>query len=76
MSWLGITRRSNNIDVELRLDHADDSRGNQLRITVTFRSPGIDLNASMAWRNVCTQIFCDLRGYLMGQTGAVGAVSD
>src|SRR5262249_45339587 len=35
MSWLGITRRSNNIDMELRLDHADDSRGNQLSITVT-----------------------------------------
>jgi serine/threonine protein kinase len=76
MSWLGISRRSNTIDMELRLDHAEDSRGNQLRITVTFRSPGTDLNASMAWRNVCTQIFCDLRGYLMGQTGAVGAVSD
>jgi hypothetical protein len=59
------------IDMELRLDHADPSRENQLRITVIFRSPGTDLNASMAWRNVCTQIFCDLRGYLMGQTGTV-----
>jgi serine/threonine-protein kinase len=74
-SFLGITRRSNTIDMELRLEHADDKRGNQLRITVTFRSPGTDLNANTAWRNLCTQIFCDLRGYLMGQTGTLGAVS-
>jgi hypothetical protein len=75
MSWLGI-RRANTIDMELCLDHADDTRGNQLRITVTFRSPGNDLNTNTAWRNLCTQIFCDLRGYLMGQTGTVSVVSE
>ncbi len=76
LSWLGITRRSNMIDMELRLEHGDSARGSQLRITVVFRSPGTDLNANMAWRNVCTQIFCDLRGYLMGQTGTVGAATE
>jgi serine/threonine-protein kinase len=76
LSWLGLGRRSSNIDMELRLDHADPGRENQLRITVLFRSPGTDLNASMAWRNVCTQIFCDLRGYLMGQTGTVGTAME
>ncbi|HWG45652.1 MAG TPA: protein kinase [Gemmataceae bacterium] len=76
LSWLGLGWRSNLIDMELRLDHADPSRENQLRITVIFRSPGTDLNASMAWRNVCTQIFCDLRGYLMGQTGAVNSSAE
>ena len=75
-SWLGIVRRSNLIDMELRLEHSDSSRGNQLRITVLFRSPGSDLHADLAWRNVCTQIFCDLRGYLMGQTGSVGATNE
>lgn len=68
-SWLGIGRRAGTIDMELRLEHADANRGGQLRITVVFRSSGNDLNTDLAWRNVCTQIFCDLRGYLMGQNG-------
>ncbi|HEY7310982.1 MAG TPA: serine/threonine-protein kinase [Gemmataceae bacterium] len=76
LSWLGIGRRSGSIDVELRLDHADPVRENQLRITVRFRAPGTDLNASMAWRNICTQIFCDLRAYLMGQTGTVSLAAE
>jgi serine/threonine protein kinase len=73
LSWLGIARRSNCIDMELRLEHANDNRGSQLNITVVFRSSGTNLNSNLAWRNVCTQIFCDLRGYLMGQTSVVGA---
>ncbi|MGH7224277.1 MAG: serine/threonine protein kinase, partial [Gemmataceae bacterium] len=76
LSWLGIGRRATTIDMELRLEHTDAGRGSQLYITVVFRSSGNDLNGNMAWRNVCTQIFCDLRGYLMGQTGAVGTATD
>jgi serine/threonine protein kinase len=74
LAWLGLGRSL--IDMELRLDRADAARENQLCITVLFRSPGTDLNASTAWRNVCTQIFCDLRGYLMGQTGAVSTTAE
>ncbi len=76
LSWLGLGRRGGPIDMELYLDHADADRQNQLRITVIFRSSGTDLNASPAWRNVCTHIFCDLRGYLMGQTGTVHTVAE
>jgi serine/threonine-protein kinase len=76
LSFLGIGRRSGAIDMELHLEHADPTRENQLRITVVFRSPGTDLNASTAWRNVCTQIFCDLRGYLMGQTGTISTSAE
>ena len=76
LSWLGIGRRSGMIEMELRLDRAAAGRENQLRITVLFRSPGTDLNSSMAWRNLCTQIFCDLRGYLMGQTGTVSTSAE
>jgi serine/threonine protein kinase len=75
-SWLGIVRRANLIEMELRLEKDDSSRGNQLRITVLFRSPGNNVNIDMAWRNVCTQIFCDLRGYLMGQSGTVNASTE
>jgi eukaryotic-like serine/threonine-protein kinase len=76
LSWLGIGRRANMIDMEMRMEHSDPNRGSQLRITVIFRSPGTDLNANIGWRNLCTQIFCDLRGYLMGQTGPVGAATE
>jgi serine/threonine-protein kinase len=76
LSWLGIGRRASTIDMEMRLEHADSSRGSQLHITVIFRSSGNDLNADMAWRKVCTQIFCDLRGYLMGQTGTISAATE
>jgi eukaryotic-like serine/threonine-protein kinase len=76
LSWLGISRRSNLIDMELCLDHADPGRESQLRITVIFSCPGTDLNLSPAWRSLCTQIFCDLRGYLMGQTGTVSATNE
>ncbi len=75
LSWLGLGR-THPINMELRLDRADPGRENQLRITVIFRSPGTDLNASIGWRNVCTQIFCDLRGYLMGQTGVVSVAAE
>jgi serine/threonine-protein kinase len=70
LGWL-LGRRSNHIDVELRLQRADPSRENQLRITVVFRSPNGEISTDLAWRNLCSQIFIDLRGYLMGQTGSV-----
>ena len=31
----------------------------------------MDLSTDLSWRKLCTQIFCDLRAYLMGQTGPV-----
>jgi serine/threonine-protein kinase len=67
LSWLGLSRKPP-IDLELRLQRAEPGRDNQLRITVTFRSIGADLNADAAWRALCTRIYCDLRGYLMGQS--------
>ena len=68
LSWLGLGRRSP-IDLELRLNRTDSGRESHLKITVVFRSSGADLNADIAWRTLCTQIYCDLRGYLMGQNG-------
>jgi serine/threonine-protein kinase len=67
-SWLGIGRRSGPIDVELQLQRADANRESQLRITVMLRP----LNGSALdgdWRERCTQVYCDLRAYLMGQSG-------
>jgi serine/threonine-protein kinase len=69
-SWLGLGRRSNTIDMELRLQRSDANRDNQLRITVLFRPNGSDSGTTLVWRKLCSQIFCDLRGYLMGHTGS------
>jgi serine/threonine-protein kinase len=71
LSWLGLGRRPG-IDIELRLQRGDNGHDNRLKITVVFRSSnGSDVSGDAAWRAVCTQIYCDLRGYLMGQTGDV-----
>ena len=68
LSWLLPGRKSHDIDMELRLQRADPNKENQLRITVVFRSLTGELGADLNWRGLCTQIFCDLRAYLMGQT--------
>lgn len=67
LAWLGLGRRPL-IDVELRLQRADSSRDNQLKIMVIFRASDTDTSADPGWREVCGHIFCDLRAYLMGQS--------
>ncbi len=69
LAWLGLGRRDL-IDLELRLERADPARDSQLRITVVLR-PVSGSSADEEWRARCNQIFCDLRGYLMGQNGTV-----
>jgi hypothetical protein len=45
-----------------------------LHITVAMRSPKSGDQVNGDWRARCDQIFCDLRGYLLGQSGAVSDV--
>jgi len=70
-SWLGLGRRSGQIEMELRLQRADNNRDNQLRITVLLKPSNGELSSDASFRQLCSQIYCDLRGYLMGQTGNV-----
>jgi serine/threonine-protein kinase len=69
LAWLGLGRRASLIDLELNLERSSEpgQQGNLL-ITVKMRSPD---NATAAtdphWRARCTQVFCDLRAYLMAQ---------
>jgi len=73
LSWLGLAK-SPMIEIDLRLNRGDAGRDNHLRIAVAFRSTtGLDLNADPRWREVCLQIFVDLRGYLMGQNAALNS---
>ena len=71
LSWLGV--RPGRIDMELQLQRPDETRGSQLRITVVLRPPMPSLCTDPAWGRLCTRIFCDLRGYLMGQSGVVSS---
>ncbi len=66
-SWFGLSRRADLIEMDLYLQRPDPSRDSQLRITVVLRPLGG--TGDPEWRARCTQIFCDLRGYLMGQNG-------
>jgi serine/threonine-protein kinase len=70
LSWIGLGRKNADIDMELRLQR-NDQRDNQLRITVLIKPTNGDLSADLSWRGLCTQIFCDLRGYLMGSSSGI-----
>jgi serine/threonine-protein kinase len=68
LGWLGIGRKGGQIDMELQLQRAEAARENKLRITVLLR-PVNGMAGDIEWRARASQIFCDLRAYLMGQGG-------
>lgn len=72
LSWLGIGRKTGLIELELNLQRTDPGRENLLHITVAMRSLHKSDAQSGELRARCNQIFCDLRGYLLGQSGTIG----
>jgi serine/threonine protein kinase len=68
-SWFSLSRKSGMIDLELRLQKADAVRDSLLRITVVL-TPTEKKSACGDWRDRCGRIYCDLRGYLMGQSNS------
>jgi eukaryotic-like serine/threonine-protein kinase len=74
LAWLGLSRRAGLIDLELNLERSNEP-GQQgiLLITVKMRSPDNPTAATDPhWRARCTQVFCDLRAYLMAQGSTSG----
>jgi len=69
-SWLGLSRKPGLTEMELRLQQTDPGRS-LLHITVLMRPLNGTNVADPYWRTQCSQIYCDLRGYLMGQTEAL-----
>ena len=68
-SWLGVTRRTGPVDVDMHFTRKDPKKENQLVIHVLFR-PSVPAQLhDKGWRDRCTQLFIDLRGYLMGGAG-------
>jgi eukaryotic-like serine/threonine-protein kinase len=64
-SWLGITRKSTVVDLELRLERNNPAQQNLLHILVLMSSPHRKA-ADPLWRDRCTEVFCELRSYLAG----------
>jgi serine/threonine-protein kinase len=71
LSWLGLRRKSGQIEMDLRLTRVEGERQNHLRITVGMRSLNGSRHDDPDWRKRCNQIYCDLRGYLLGRNGAL-----
>jgi eukaryotic-like serine/threonine-protein kinase len=65
VSWLGLGRKADVIDLELRLARTNPSQQNQLLITVFMRSPHRK-SEDPHWRDRCNALFCELRSYLAG----------
>jgi serine/threonine-protein kinase len=71
LSWLGIGRKSGLIDMELLLNRGTAGNENLLHIRVSMRSAKGVVALSPEWRARCDHVFCDLRAYLMGTSGAM-----
>jgi serine/threonine protein kinase len=67
-SWLGLRKSSAPIDVELHMHHLDPTKENQLTVHVLFRPSHPALLTDRNWRQRCTQVFIELRAYLMGRS--------
>jgi serine/threonine-protein kinase len=67
LTWLGLRRSSSTVDVELHLHHNEPAQPNKLTVHVLFRPSHPSLLSDRDWRQRCTQIFVELRAYLMGR---------
>jgi serine/threonine-protein kinase len=65
-SWLGIGRRNDPVHVDLHLLKVDPNKENRLAIYIHFRPSHPSLLSDKAWRERCTELFVEVRGYLMG----------
>jgi serine/threonine protein kinase len=68
LSWLGIGRRASGpVDCEIHLYHAYPDQENRLTVHVLFRPSHPRLLLDKTWRQRCTEVFVELRAYLMGR---------
>lgn len=65
-SWFGLARPNSYLDMDLHLQKVDENT-NELLITVILRPSKKGVQDADLWKSNCTEIFCDLRAYLMGQ---------
>jgi serine/threonine-protein kinase len=65
--WFGL-RRSSTIEFDLRLTNEDPRQPNQLTVNVLFKPTHLSQLADAAWQQRCTEIFVEIRSYLMGRS--------
>jgi serine/threonine protein kinase len=70
-TWFGLGKRSHVIDMELRMIQNDPQRENRLQIVVLFTPASSAQAADPTWKARCTQIYCEVRDYLMGRSAEV-----
>lgn len=67
LSWLvGLRKKLPVVEMELRLERNNAQQQSQLQITVLMTAPDRKAAANTAWRDRCAQVYCELRGYLVG----------
>ncbi len=67
LSWLvGVRRKTPVIDMELVLERNNPQQQSILHITVLMTAPDRKTTVNPAWRERCTQVYCELRSYLAG----------
>jgi serine/threonine-protein kinase len=68
LSWLGLARRSTGpLDIELHLIHAHPHDPSRLTVHVVFRPAHPSLLDDPLWQQRCSDVFVQLRSYLMGR---------
>ncbi len=71
LAWLvGFRRKPMFVEMELLLERNNPQQQSQLQITVHMTSPDRKTSVNPAWRERCTQIYCELRSYLAGASVA------
>ncbi len=70
-SWFGFGRRVGPILLELHLHQIDPLRSNRLFLQVVFRPQSINQLNDPIWRERCTELYVELRAYLMGTSDTV-----
>jgi serine/threonine-protein kinase len=68
LSWFGLRRSSNTLEVELHLHQPDLNQPNRLAVHVLFRPSHPSLLSDKTWRQKCSDVFVELRSYLMGRS--------
>ena len=66
LSWFGFGKKSQFVEMELRLERNNPNQQSQLHITVIMRAIDKKTALTQAWRDRCNHLFCELRGYLAG----------
>jgi serine/threonine-protein kinase len=66
LSWLRVRKKTDFVDMELRLERNNPQQASLLHITVIMRALDSKTALSQAWREHCNYLFCELRGYLAG----------